>query len=390
MLRGVAIAGRPGRHDLVLSAGRIASITASEAIDGGFVLPGMTDAHVHLDKTFTASRLRRRARSLPDAMELAAADEARWGEDDVRHRASLALRRAFDHGTVRMRSHVDWTSPPVPPAWPVLVELRTAWHARMTLQLVALAPLDLLFEDGATIAAQVARDDGVLGAFIYGNPELNTKVARLFDLAERYDLSLDLHVDECLDPEARGVDAVVHEAAARGYGARVVCGHCCALSVRPEAEARGVLDRAARAGVTLCVLPETNAFLQDGATGRTPRRRGIAPLHEAREAGVPVLLASDNCRDAFHPWGDYDLWDVFRSAVPWAHLEPAAWLDAITDTPAALFGAPSGLVEGAAADFILFEADDLDDALSRARSPRQVWRNGAIVSPDPVPETAWT
>ena len=382
LLRGVALASRPGgRYDLALSGGRIVSITDSDALDGGLVLPVMTDAHVHLDKTFVVHRLGRRARSLSEAMEIMAADETLWSEDDVRHRASRALQRAYEHGTARMRSHVDWPRPAVPLAWSVLNELRAIWRGRISLQLSTLAPLDLLFEAGEAIAARVALDGGVLGAFVHRHSELAAKISKLFDLAERHDLPLDFHVDENLEPEACGFDAIVREAALRGYGPRVLCGHCCALSVRPEGEVRAVLDRAARAGVTLCVLPATNACLQDGGAGRTPRLRGIAPLHEARHSGVPVMLASDNCRDAFHPWGDYDLWDVFRAAAPWAHLDPGSWLGAITDTPAALFGVPSGLVEGAVADFILFEADDVDDAVSRARCPRQVWRNGAVVHP---------
>ena len=390
VLRGVAIAGRPGRWDLALRAGRFASITPSDARGGGFAVPAMTDAHVHLDKTFVANRLERRASNLLDAIELAANDAARWDENDVRRRASLALRRAYEHGVMRMRSHVDWPAPAAPLAWPVLVELRSEWRGRISLQLASLASLDLLFEAGTEIAERVARDGGVLGAFVHGNTELATKLSKLFDLAERYDLALDFHVDECVEPEARGIDAVVQEAAARDYGGRVLCGHCCALSVRPEAEARAVLDRAARAGVALCALPATNAYLQDGAYGRTPRLRGVAPVHEARAAGIPVMLASDNCRDAFHPWGDYDLWDVFRASATWAHLEPAPWLDAITDAPAALFGSPPGIEKGAAADFILFGAEDADDAVSRGRCPRQVWREGRIVRASGEGVAEWT
>ena len=84
-----------------------------------------------------------------------------------------------------------------------------------------------------------------------------------------------------------------------------------------------------------------------------------------------------------------DLRDVFRVAVPWAHLDPVSWLDAVTDVPASLSGSLPGLVEGAAADFILFEAGDMDDAVSRARCPRQVRRNGAVVRPGPVGDAAW-
>lgn len=389
VLRGVALAGRADRVDLALRAGRIASITRSSKRDGGLALPLMSDAHVHLDKTFVAHRLPRQAATLVEAIEISELDKAGWDANDIRSRASRALNSAYLYGTGRMRSHVDWNGPEVPIAWPVLNELRAEWRGRVELQLAALIPLDLVPEAGESIAARVAADRGVLGAFVYRNASLPANVARLFDLALRYDLALDFHVDEGLEPEAQGIDAIIEAAAARGFGARVVCSHACALSVRPGDVVRALLERLGAAGVSLCVLPTTNASLQNRTPGRTPRHRGIAPLQEARAAGVPVILASDNCRDAFYPWGDYDLWDVFRAAAPWAHLDPVTWLDAITDVPASLFDAAPGFVEGAAADFILFEADGIDDAVSRPLCKRQVWRHGALLTPYPGGREAW-
>ena len=390
MLPGVALAGRAGHFDLTLRNGRITSVSESTSRNGGLVLPLMSDAHVHLDKTFVAHRLPRQAGTLLDAIELAADDKARWDAEDIRTRATRALCCAYGYGTGRMRSHVDWNEPEPPVAWPVLNELRAEWSSRIKLQLAALVPLDLVPEAGESIAARVAADGGVLGAFIYRNADLRAKVSHLFSLAERHDLVLDFHVDESLEPEDRGIDSIVEETAARGFAERVLVGHCCALSVRPAKVVRALLERLAATGVSLCVLPTTNASLQDRVPCRTPRRRGIAPLHEARAAGVRVILASDNCRDAFFPWGDYDLWDVFRAAVPWAHLDPASWIATITDSPAALFDAVPAITEGASADFILFEADGIDDAVSRPLCKRQVWRSGAVVLPGPAENEAWT
>ena len=390
MFRGVALAGRPGHYDLSLRDGRITSVSGSASRNGGFVLPLLSDAHVHLDKTFVSHRLPRQAGTLLDAIELAADDRARWDAEDIRARATRALRCAYGYGTGRMRTHVDWTEPEMPIAWPVLNELRAEWSSRIELQLAALVPLDLVPEAGESIAARVAADGGVLGAFVYHNADLHAKVAQLFDLAERHDLFLDFHVDESLEPEDSGIDSIVEETDVRSFAKRVVVGHCCALSVRPAEVVRALLARLGAAGVSLCVLPTTNASLQDRVPCRTPRRRGIAPLHEARAAGVSVILASDNCRDAFYPWGDYDLWDVFRSAVPWAQLDPAHWIGAITDAPAALFDAAPGIAKGANADFIHFEADGIDDAVSQPLCKRQVWRSGTVVPPDAAENEAWT
>lgn len=377
---GVAIAGRPGFWDIRLADGRIAGLRPSAASGGGLVLPLLADMHVHLDKTLTAARMPGRALSLSHAIEMMAADAQRWNEADLRARAGAALGRAWRHGTAVMRTHLDWNEARPPRAWGVLRELAQDWQGRVDLELAPLTPLDCFEAAGEAIARELAGRGGVLGAFVYRNADLGAKLARVLDLAERFGLALDFHVDEGVDPEARGFDAIVAETARRGMGGRVLCGHACALSVRPEAEVAGLLDRAAGAGVGLVVLPTCNAWLQDGAPGRTPRLRGLAPLHEARAAGLPVMIASDNVRDGFYPFGDYDLFEVFRAAVPAAHLDPAAWLDAVTTVPAAWTGRRLDLREGGPADFIRLAAADLDDAVSRPRARREVWRAGRIIT----------
>ena len=375
-LRGVTLPGRPGRFDLAVSQGGV-ELTPSRAEGGGLVLPLLADAHVHLDKTYTVHRTPGRASSLAEAIEMGEADRAGWTAADIRARAERALDRAHRHGTGAMRSHVDWTDAAMPLAWPVLRELREEWRGRVELELAALAPVDLLAEAGAAVADAVRTEGGVLGAFAYRDTDLAEKLAGVFRLAADRGLALDFHVDEGLDADAEGFDAVVAETARHAMGGRVLAGHACALSVRPEAEARAVLARAAAAGVALCVLPTTNAHLQDARPGRTPRLRGLAPLQEARAEGVEVLIASDNCRDPFYPHGDYDLLEVYRTAVLAGHLDAAGWLGAVTAAPARLLGAAGGLADGGPADFVWFDATDIDDLIARPRARRQVWRAGA-------------
>jgi len=383
MLDGLRIAGRAGHWCLAVAKGRIASLVPSEASGGGLLLPLLADVHVHLDKTFTSDRLRGRPASLFEAIDLMTEDSAGWTEQDLQARAGRALERALAHGVGAMRSHVDWTEPEVPLAWSVLNELKQEWRGRIELQLASLSPLDLLDEVGETIARRVAADGGVFGAFVYRNADLARKTARVFDMAEAADLHLDFHVDEGLEPEARGIDAIVAETAGRKMGGRVLCGHGCALSVRPEQEVQAVLARAGEAGLALTVLPTTNAWLQDAARGRTPRLRGLAPLHEARAAGVDVLFASDNVRDGFYPHGDYDPLDPYRTAVLSGHLDPADWLGSITHGAASWCGASADVAEGRIADFIWFDVTDMDDLISRPRAAREVWRQGRSIS-DPA------
>lgn len=381
-LTGIGIAGRADRWDMDLADGRIAGLRPSAKTAGGFLMPLTADVHTHLDKTFTAARMPARATSLFHAIEMMEQDTALWNESDIRSRAETALMRAHLHGTVAMRSHIDWGLKRPPLAWQVLRDLARDWHGRVALQLAALIPLDLFPEIGTDVAREVRAGGGLLGAFIYRNTALAEKVGYLFDLAEKNNLALDFHVDEGLDPDARGIDVVIAETARRGMGGRVLCGHGCSLSVRDPDEVARLLDRAAAAGIGLTVLPGANSYLQDAATGRTPRLRGLAPLQEAQAAGVPVMLGSDNVRDGFFPYGDYDLIEVLRMAVMMGHLAPEDWLDAICTRPARWMGHGLALDEGHPASFIRFDATDLNDVISRPRARREVWRDGAIL-PEP-------
>jgi cytosine deaminase len=376
-LRAVAIGGRTA--DLTIEAGRIARVVPVPGPARACALPLLVDAHVHLDKTHVVDRLPRRARSLPEAIALGAEDRAGWTAEDVRARAGRALAEAEAAGIAALRSHVDWTEPETPLAWDVLGELAVDWRGRVEVERAALAPLELLGDPdaGPRIAAAVAAAGGTLGAFVYRQAHLPVLLEAVFALGLRHGLRLDFHVDEGLDREAQGFDVIVALARRLGLAGRVLCGHACALAVRPEAEVARLLDEAAAAGVALTVLPTTNSWLQDAQAGRTPRLIGLAPMHEARAAGMDVLVALDNVRDAYYPYGDYDLIDAWRLAVLNAHLDPASWFDALTDAPRRALGLePARLAEGAPADFLLLEAAGVAAMIDHARLRPAVWRRG--------------
>jgi len=363
---------------LQIAGGRIARIDPMTGPAEWQALPLPVDPHLHLDKTFLWPRARPAAPGLFPAIEANLADRARWTPADIRARAGRALAEAAGAGMRALRTHVDWVEPGVPLAWDVLGEM--AAGAAVTVQRAPLVSIDLLGDPdhGPPIAAHVAATgDGVLGAFLYRHAGYPDLLARVFRLAAAHGLRLDFHVDEGLEPEAQGLDEIIRLSAQHGMAGRVLCGHACSLSVRPEAEVARVLDAMARAGVALCVLPATNLWLQDGTPGRTPRLRGLAPLHEARAAGVSVMIGADNVSDPFYPFGSYDPLETLRLACTAAHLDPASWLDAITTAPARALGLPAQAIEtGARADLLLVQGGDWQDAL-RGPARRRIIRQGA-------------
>ncbi len=365
--------------DITVQNGRIASITPSQATARAVILPLPIDPHVHLDKAFTAQRVRPQNPGLFGAIEAMAQDKSNWTDADIRARITQGLTEAHANGTAALRSHVDWVDPAMPLAWPIMAELAQDWRGKITLHRASLSSADLIGDPdhGPAIAARVAQDGETLGCFVYRNEDLTAKLHRVFRLAATHALRLDFHVDEGLEPEATGLDDIARLTLEYGMQGRVLCGHACSLAIRPDA-ARAI-ERAANAGLALTILPTTNLHLQDMQPHRTPRLRGLAPAQELRAAGMPILFGADNVRDGFYPYGSHDPLEMLRLACLTLHLTPADWLETITTAPALALGlTPPQIAIGAPADFILIKGADWTEALASPRATRHIYRLGVL------------
>lgn len=377
--------------NLRLRGGRIDAVAPAVGDDGlpvvdladGIVTSCWVDLHTHLDKSHTANRIGRTHHTLRAAVTASGEDRDRWTGDDIRRRMDFSLRTAHAQGTRAIRTHIDWVGAATPPAWNVAQALRTEWSDRIELQLTTLSPL-VLFADadhGATVAAVVAEQGGVLGASVHPVPGQRALLERVFELAVAHDLDLDFHADEHLLNDIEGMRTIARLTAQHGWQGRVTAGHCCALSVAPTDECASVLRSFADTGIGLVGLPLANLQLQDGGAGRTPRLRGIAPLLEARDLGVSVILASDNVQDAFVPMARFDLLQVLTLGALTAHLDDplAQWIHSICTTPAAAMGLAwdGRLRVGAPADLVLLTGRNSFEACGRPE--RRVLRRGSLI-----------
>lgn len=390
---------------LLVEGGRVAAIeprapggAATFDLDGATVLPAFVDLHTHLDKGDLLAAGLKPERDLFAAVARVREDYGRWTEAELRTRIGFALRTALAHGTRAINTFVDWPDPAAPEgplAWRVLNALKREWAGRIDLHITSLASIDRLADEAAaaTLARALAVHRGSLGLFVYPGAPLQW-LPRAFELAERFDLKLDFHVDEHLDPPAANIGHIARLARLareRGYGTRTVCGHACVLGVLEDGDRERLLDEIAASGLTLTALPYTNLYLQDNGRSdthpgqrRTPRRRGLLPVHEARARGIPLAFASDNHRDVFFPGGDLDLLQALALAANAAHLDNAVfdWADTITTTPARFLGLPhaEGLRTGMVADLVLHPGRTSAEVLSRPHAGRQVLRAGQRLS----------
>ena len=380
LIEGVEIFGREGFWNISGEDGKIALIQKTNNSGGGIITPRFSDIHIHLDKTGTSGRIARRATSLFDAISLMDKDKDNWTEEDIYCRANEALEDAWHYGTGSLRTHIDWETQEVPLAWEILNELKSQWKGRLDIELAALCSLELLEQHGEKIAKTLKADNSVLGSFVYRNSQTEKKLKQVFEIAKKWGLLLDFHVDEGLEEGAAGIDIIIELAKAAGMQRKVLCGHACSLSIRNEAEVSEILKKAAEAQVGLVTLPTTNLWLQDNLENRTPRFRGLAPIKEAREAGVLVMIASDNCKDAFYPFGDHDVLSVFKTAVVAAHLNEKKWFDSITTTPAEWMGIRNKIEEGEDATFLRFDLNSIFELMNSQSQKYDVWNKGNIIS----------
>jgi cytosine deaminase len=363
-------------------------------LEGALLLPSLVDAHTHLDKTLTLSRMGPVGPGLLNAIQAMMQDRAAWTPDDVEKRASQALRMALSAGVTHIRSHCDcWEPHQMPLAWSVLEALSQTWQEKIRLERVALIPLtlfknrnDALFLAQSVKASQLRVPGAMLGGFIHSSNWDPEALENLLLAAQNHELDLDLHVDEELNPNAMGLKTIAERVHDMGFAGRVVCAHTCALSQMPEHESLKILDQVAKAGITLITLPITNLFLQDAQTQRTPRIRGMTLIKEARERKIPVLLASDNVQDPFCAMGSYDPLEAFSVGVPMGQLNSAfdqwtellcrpEWIHSKISPPDY---SPFGV--GARADFVCFTQANATGFPSQSHA-RQIIRAGFLSSP---------
>mmetsp|Transcript_19226 Transcript_19226/g.53609 ORF Transcript_19226/g.53609 Transcript_19226/m.53609 type:complete len:561 (-) Transcript_19226:851-2533(-) len=402
-----------------ISGGRFDFLRVSISLGGAIVMTPFGDSHTHLVKTHTVPRVRNPTGSTNDAIRCQMDDAGRWSSTpgDVHRRVHFAVRTAWHHGCSALRTHLDGGTPDDPVlqslVYDVFDQARATWLRKgLVLQGVAnlYLPLYLKTPYADDHVQEASLHEGVvLGAYcgLYNldtmpdNSEIEPAFDALFQYALEYNMDVDLHIDETNDSECCAMlplCASLKRFREKGYTGQVVLGHVCSLALVEKATAEKVISSLQHLSpITVVCNPYANIALMDRrGTGppigleipaeipRTPRWRGITLLQELRAAGVAVAAASDNVRDSWHTYGDYDCLSVLALAVGLGHLDTApdfgTWSDLVTSLPKAAMGLPAPLIaSGTPADLVIFpSARRASELLSRPQHDRVVVRRGKL------------
>jgi cytosine/creatinine deaminase len=306
LLRGGRPWGHDGAADVLVRDGRIERIGrglhAADAevldVEGMLLLPGLVDAHTHLDKTLFGGPWV--PHSAGDALEdRIANDRNRRGELGIpsADRIAALLERMVAHGTTHVRSHTDIDPDVGLRGVEAVREAVRRLDGRVTVEQVAFPQHGLLTNPGTAELLERALADGVetIGgidpAGIDRDPVRHLDV--IFGLAARYGAGVDIHLHDPGSLGAWELELIAERTRDTGLGGRVTVSHAYGFSQADPAAQAQLIERLAEAGVTVLTA----------AVYSFP----VPPVKRLRTAGVNVACGHDGICDLWGPYGSGDM-----------------------------------------------------------------------------------
>lgn len=356
--------------DIGVKGGRIATIEpqlACEAVEvdvgGHLALPGFVDTHIHLDKACLLGRCGHDHGSVSDAIRAVAGMKKDFTVEDVYARGAKVLERAIVHGTTRMRTHVEIDPRIGLRGFEAVKALKRDYAWAIDLSLCVFPQEGLTNDPGSEeLLVQALRDGGeAIGGCPYMDTDPNAHLERIFNLAQEFDVDVDLHLDFDLDPSWWHLDEVCRQTERRNYQGRVAIGHATKLSALPPERMKAATAQLATSGVAVTVLPATDLYLMGReATHNVPR--GLTLAHKLAGDGVLCSVATNNVLNPFTPFGDASLLRMANFYANVAHASVSDFdtcLDLVTELPARLMNLGDyGIRVGNPADLIVLDTQD--------------------------------
>ncbi len=398
IIRNVRLRGRENTCDVAIEGERIAAVETS--IDasgereyegqGNLLLPGLVNAHQHLDKTMLGEVMRpNRTQTLQEAIDITLDHKRSYTTEEIASRAIPVLEAAVRHGTTAMRAFADVGT--VGGLVPVeaLLQIQRRFTGLVALEVVAF-PQEAIIRDPGT--RELMEQAIELGADVVGGLPWYERIDRhvhehidfCLELAQRTDRDVHMLVDDTDDPTSRSLEYLAVRTIETGYQGRVTATHCGALAAYDDNHAARVIDIVREADVTICSNAHISLVL-DGRSDRGLIRRGITRVGELLEAGVNVITAQDDVNDPYYPFGRPDQLEVAQYMAHVAHLtypsQLETVLDMVTVNPArAMHLKDYGTAPGDRADLVLVDAPTVHEALRLIPPRRLVFYGGQLVA----------
>jgi cytosine deaminase len=337
--------------------------------NGRVVIPGLVESHIHLDKALIADRLPNKSGTLQEALSVTAQLKSTFTKEDVAERAEKALQMIIKRGTTHIRTHAEFDPSGGFHGFETIMELKEKYKDFVDMQVVAFPQEGIIKAPGTEEMMYRAMEMGadVVGGIPYNDTDAKDHLDIVFKIAKEFDKDIDLHQDFKDDAEGQTIEMVCRKVIEEGYIGRLSVGHLTSLGALPDEKLKPIIELMAEAQINVMSLPMTDLHL-GGRHDEFNVRRAVTPIRKLRDGGVNVVLATNNIRNPFTPYGNGDLMQVAMLAVPVAHLGGAddlpTVLPMITTGPAkALKLVDYGIAEGNDATLVLLDSVRYQEAV---------------------------
>jgi len=314
---------------------------------GSLVLPGLVHGHVHLDKPYLLDRCSIDEGTFSEAMRKTQQAKVDFRAEDLLSRGRHLIRASISHGVTTMRAHVE-----VDPAVDLLcldagMMLKAEFQDSCDIRLVVFAQ-DSIFTDFygnmneqytnqmssllESALETVGRAVAAVGSAPYvekgGKAYEMANIVYILDLAEKFAIDVDFHLDFDLSREPRLKD-LIEEVRKRPafhshpnrparqssmYPLRVTLGHCRSLSrVDPANIHKNIAHMAQGLEIYIVGLPNSDMYMKhtnEAAQYRETPRTVLNALELERQSTAylqgRVSLSINNVGNLFTPQGDGD------------------------------------------------------------------------------------
>ncbi|WP_433957035.1 cytosine deaminase [Cytobacillus horneckiae] len=407
IIQNAKLRGKEGLWHLVINDGKFETITQTletteneEIIDvnGALVLPPFIEPHIHLDTTLTAGEPEwNLSGTLFEGIQRWSERKAFLTHEDVKTRATTALKWQIAQGIQHVRTHVDTTDPTLT-AVKAMLEVKEEMAPHVDIQLVAFPQEGILsYPNGAELMEEALK----MGVDVVGGiPHFeftreygveSMKIA--FDLAEKYDRLIDIHCDEIDDEQSRFVEVVAKEAYERGLGARTTASHTTAMGSYNDAYTYKLFRLLKLADLNFVSNPLVNIHLQ-GRFDTYPKRRGLTRVKELQEAGLNICFGHDDIFDPWYPLGTGNMLQVLHMGIHASQLmgyeQIVNSVDLITKNSARTLQIEEqyGIEAGKPANFIVLAAENEYEAVRKQATVLYSVRNGRVIAETKPQETS--
>jgi cytosine deaminase len=376
--------------DMLIEGGRIARIAKEIAAPigatvedgkGAIALPGLVEAHTHLDKSLWGLPWYKNevGPRLIDKIDNERLSKKRLDIDPYRESARQVVQSSL-MGSTHIRSHVDIDTDHG--LWGIegVMRMRDDYRDIIDVEIVAFPQSGMLCRPGTL---QLMDQALKLGAEVVGgldpcaiDRDPKGHLDAVFDLCQRHGKPLDIHLHEPGEMGAFSTDLICERTRALGMKGKVTISHAFCLGTPDPALVDPLIAQLAELDIAIMT------------TG--PASRPAPPVKKLLDAGVRVCSGNDGIRDTWGPYGNADMLERAMLVGLRNNFrrddELRLALDVCTTEGAKVMEIKNyGLAEGCVADLILVPGETVAEVVA-ARSPnRRVVKRGKIVARDGVP-----